>query len=121
MHVHKDKLNRMKWKNGSKYPKSVVITDFGISTSIRVGEYARGIGTAGWAPPEQWLGQFQKWLVTLNTELLLNLEDPDVFEFLWLCSPVKTFAFFDLIRRRFLTSKMSFIMVKVEVKFFGQN
>ena len=49
----------MKWKSGEDHPKSVVITDFGISR--RVGEYRRANGTAGWAPPEQWLGQFMKW------------------------------------------------------------
>ena len=53
----------MRWKSGDAYPKSVVITDFGISTSIRVSDYKRAVGTAGWAPPEQWLGQFMKWLV----------------------------------------------------------
>ena len=57
LHVHKDEANRMKWKSGPSYPKSVVITDFGISRSIRVSEQKRGVGTAGWAPPEQWIGQ----------------------------------------------------------------
>ena len=51
----------MKWKSGSEHPKSVVITDFGISTSILVSDYKRGVGTAGWAPPEQWLGDFMEW------------------------------------------------------------
>ena len=51
----------MKWKSGKDYPKSVVITDFGISTSTRVGEYKRAVGTPGWAPPEQWIGQFSQW------------------------------------------------------------
>ena len=51
----------MKWKSGEDHPKSVVITDFGISSSIRVSEYRRANGTAGWDPPEQWLGQFMKW------------------------------------------------------------
>ena len=64
INVHKDAKNKMKWKSGIKYPKSVVITDFGISTSIRVSEYKRAVGTAGWAPPEQWLGQFMKWYLT---------------------------------------------------------
>ena len=48
----------MKWKSGPKNPKSVVITDFGISTSIRVSDYKKSVGTAGWAPPEQWIGKF---------------------------------------------------------------
>ena len=51
----------MKWKSGTTNPKSVVITDFGISTSIRVSDYKRAVGTAGWAPPEQWLGDFLPW------------------------------------------------------------
>ena len=59
INVHKEGENKMKWKSG--HPKSAVITDFGISTSIRVSEYKRAVGTAGWAPPEQWLGQFTPW------------------------------------------------------------
>ena len=58
INVHKNEEKRMKWKSGPDYPKSVVITDFGISTSIRVSEYKRAFGTIGWAPPEQWLGQY---------------------------------------------------------------
>ena len=50
----------MKWKSGKDYPKSVVITDFGTSISLRA-EYKRAVGTPGWAPPEQWIGQFRKW------------------------------------------------------------
>ena len=48
----------MKWKSGKQYPKSVVITDFGISTSNKVMNAEKTVGTAGWAPPEQWIGQF---------------------------------------------------------------
>lgn len=51
----------IRWKSGKSFKKSVVITDFGISTSIRVKDYKRAVGTAGWAPPEQWLGEFLKW------------------------------------------------------------
>ena len=51
----------MKWKSGKDHPKSVVITDFGISRSIKASEYKSSMGTAGWAPPEQWLGDFMKW------------------------------------------------------------
>ena len=51
----------MKWKSGKNYPKSVVITDFSISSSLNGSEYKRAVGTAGWAPPEQWLGDFMKW------------------------------------------------------------
>ena len=53
----------MKWKSGDLYPKSVVIIDFGISTSIKVSEDqaiwipGMGVGSVGWAPPEQWLQQ----------------------------------------------------------------
>ena len=36
---------------------SVVITDFGISTSIRVKDTPKKAGTPGWAPPEQFLGE----------------------------------------------------------------
>lgn len=36
---------------------SVVITDFGISTSIRVKDSPKKAGTPGWAPPEQFLGE----------------------------------------------------------------
>ena len=45
----------MKWKSGEHHPKSVVIGDFGISTSIRNTDYKKSVGTAGWAPPEQWI------------------------------------------------------------------
>ena len=57
----------MKWKSGKDYPKSVVITDFGTSTdldtstSIKVGEDKRAVGTPGWAPPEQWISQSRQW------------------------------------------------------------
>jgi len=59
LNVYKEGENKMKWKSGN--PKSAVITDFGISTSIRVSDYKRAAGTAGWAPPEQWLDQCMKW------------------------------------------------------------
>ena len=36
---------------------SVVITDFGISTSIRMKNKPKKAGTSGWAPPEQFLGE----------------------------------------------------------------
>ena len=58
MNVHTDKEKKMKWKSGPRYPKSVVITDFGMSASIRVSKYKRAAGTPGWAPPEQWLGRY---------------------------------------------------------------
>ena len=69
INVHKDatKPDYMKWKSGKNYPKSVVITDFGISTLIKVSEYKtcwasrNGIGSVCWAPPEQWLGQCMPW------------------------------------------------------------
>ena len=50
----------MKWKSGKDNPKSVVITDFGISTTTRVEpkEYKSSMGTAGWTSPEQWLDDF---------------------------------------------------------------
>ena len=54
LNVNKD----MTWKSGGDNPKSVVITDFGISTSIRVSDHKKSAGTAGWAPPEQWIGKF---------------------------------------------------------------
>lgn len=56
--VHKDGHNYMKWKSGSEYPRSIVLTDFGISTSIRVSAKKRNVGTPGWTSPEQWLGDF---------------------------------------------------------------
>ena len=49
----------IRWKSDDT--KSAVITDFGISTSIRVKDYKRAVGTAGWAPPEQWLAEFFEW------------------------------------------------------------
>ena len=56
----------MKWKSGKDHPKSVVIADF--SESVQISRVFKGavetkgvVGTAGWAPPEQWLGQFMKW------------------------------------------------------------
>ena len=51
INVHKDGSKKMRWKNGSDYPKSVVITDFQIFDTDEI------FGSAGWAPPEQWLGQ----------------------------------------------------------------
>ena len=52
----------MKWKSGKNYPKSVVITDFSNASSLNDStHYKRAVGTAGWAPPEQWLGQYMKW------------------------------------------------------------
>ena len=64
VNVHKDEENKMKWKRGSRYPKSVVITDYELAKSIRIRErYMVVKGTAGWAPPEQWLAQFMKWSV----------------------------------------------------------
>ena len=69
INVYKDDHNMMKWKSGKNHPKSVVITDFGISLFIRkrASEYGRRVryksstGTAGWAPPEQWLGDDMEW------------------------------------------------------------
>ena len=63
LNVHKKGDLNMKWKSGDQNPKSVVITDFGISTSIRVSDYKKSVGTAGWAPPEQWIGKFHVPLV----------------------------------------------------------
>ena len=54
INVYSDQDKFMRWK--SEKLKSAVLTDFGISTSIRVSEFKRPVGTAGWAPPEQWLG-----------------------------------------------------------------
>ena len=61
INVYRDVENNMKWKSGQRYPKSLAITDFGRLTSIRISEHMGGSGTSGWAPPEQWLGQFMKW------------------------------------------------------------
>ena len=47
----------MKWKNGPDNPKSVVITDFQIFEKV---DKTSIFGTAGWAPPEQWIGQFME-------------------------------------------------------------
>lgn len=66
-----DKMGKkvMKWKSGCEHPKSVVITDFGTATSIPSRKKKDTIGTAGWAPPEQWLGEFMIWLVSyINRE-----------------------------------------------------
>ena len=61
INVYSDEDKFMRWKcEENKHTKSAVITDFGISTSIRVSEYKRPVGTAGWAPPEQWLGHVTK-------------------------------------------------------------
>ena len=57
LNVHKKGDLYMKWKSGEQYPKSVVISDFGISTSLRVSDHKKSVGTAGWAPPEQWIGK----------------------------------------------------------------
>ena len=66
LNVYLDEKNKMKWKHGVEYPKSIVITDFGISSFFRVGEYKRAVGTAGWAPPEQFLDRFSKRFFNLN-------------------------------------------------------
>ena len=59
LNVDKDTNGKFKWKSGGENPKSV-ITDFGISNSIRVSDHKKSAGTAGWAPPEQWIGDFYK-------------------------------------------------------------
>ena len=51
INVDKNGGKKMKWKNSD--PKSVVITDIQILENMSV------LGTAGWAPPEQYLGQFK--------------------------------------------------------------
>ena len=66
LNVYFDEKNKMKWKHGIEYPKSIVITDFGISSFFRVGEYKPACGTAGWAPPEQFLDRFSKRFFNLN-------------------------------------------------------
>ena len=60
INIYKNHNNKLKWKSGEEHPQSVVITDITISDDP-VTEYMSGMGTAGWAPPEQWLGQFMKW------------------------------------------------------------
>ena len=45
------------WIEDPNMPSSVVITEFGISTSIRVKDTPKKAGTPGWAPPEQFLGE----------------------------------------------------------------
>ena len=57
INIHKDEENKLKWKSGKEHPQSAVITDLTI-TNARTVEFMSGMGTAGWAPPEQWLGQF---------------------------------------------------------------
>ena len=54
----------MKWKSGNQYPKSVVIADFVIPTKL-TRSIRKSVGTAGWAPPEQWIGKFLIPLVML--------------------------------------------------------
>ena len=62
LNVYKKGEKRLKWKSGCEHPTSVVITDFGMATSIQSGESKDiGVGTAGWAPPEQWLGESMIW------------------------------------------------------------
>ena len=61
INVHKDGSKKMRWKRGSNYPKSVVISDFQIFETDEI------FGSAGWAPPEQWLGQFISRSVFLLT------------------------------------------------------
>ena len=66
MNVHKDGEYVVKWKSGPEYAKSVVITDYEPAGSIGFRDrYMDGKGSAGWASPEQWLGQFMKWSVCL--------------------------------------------------------
>ena len=59
--IHKDEDNKIKWKSGKEHPQSVVITDLTITQVDQAEEFMSGMGTAGWAPPEQWLSQFMKW------------------------------------------------------------
>ena len=49
------------WKKED--PKSVVITDFGISASMNdsINMRNRGSGTPGWSPPEQFLCNDSSW------------------------------------------------------------
>ena len=46
--MKKDENNKFKWKSGSDNEQSVVLTDFELFETDRI------VGTAGWAPPEQW-------------------------------------------------------------------
>ena len=61
INVHRDEKNKMKWKSGPKYPNSLAITDYGALANNPISGHMRGAGTVGWAPPEQWLGQFMQW------------------------------------------------------------
>ena len=64
INVHTNEESVVKWKSGPEHAKSAVITDYEPVGSIRFRDrYMNGKGTAGWASPEQWLGQFTKWSV----------------------------------------------------------
>ena len=66
LNVYKDINGKFKWKSGDENPKSVVITDFGISSFFLSIDQQESAGTAGWAPPEQWIGKFYvPWVFSL--------------------------------------------------------
>ena len=58
LNVDKDTNGKFQWKSGEKNPKSVVITDYGISSFFQSIDQQESAGTAGWAPPEQWIRKF---------------------------------------------------------------
>ena len=58
INIHKDEKNKLKWKSGYEDWQSVAITDITISSAPKQ-EFMSGMGTAGWAPPEQWLGDWE--------------------------------------------------------------
>merc|ERR1712176_714928 len=77
----------MGWKSGKDNPKSVVITDFGISileTSMRFVTKANknSMGTAGWTSPEQWPGDCMKESYDQgSTHRLVVMGSQDAFSF----------------------------------------
>ena len=61
INVYQDKYNKWKWKTGSNYPKSVVITDFQIFDTDEI------FGSVGWSAPEKLLEPIKKRFFQFTT------------------------------------------------------
>ena len=64
INVEIDKHNRIKWNDESS--KSLVISDY------QMFEASRAFGSAGWAPPEQWLGRLTRFELS-NVKVTLRI------------------------------------------------
>ena len=66
INIHKDEGEAiLTWKNGSEYPKSVVIADYQLFETKEI------YGTPGWVSPEQCIGQCMNKLVVDSKIILI--------------------------------------------------